>query len=160
MVELGVFYAWIYNWIIVLKTAETTVFTFHSLINTTVYPCHNLILGVFFSGRKKNCLHLERTALRLIVTPNWSVAGGDRQICHDVQLRRVWRHIWTMCILQWLIPLPSKMSKLSALNFQVCFQNTSNWRYIFVFFSFLRVKRMFIIYIKKKILSIFWNCNG
>jgi hypothetical protein len=34
--ELRVYYASIYNWIIVLKTAETMFFTFHSLINIPV----------------------------------------------------------------------------------------------------------------------------
>jgi hypothetical protein len=34
--ELKLYYASIYNWIIVLKTAETTFFKFHSLINIPV----------------------------------------------------------------------------------------------------------------------------
>jgi hypothetical protein len=62
IVELGVYHASIYNWIIVLKTAETMFFTFHSLINIPVSESNSV-----FSGPKKNCLQLEHTALKSII---------------------------------------------------------------------------------------------
>jgi hypothetical protein len=123
--ELGVYYAKIYNWIVVLKTAETTFFTFHSLIN------HNLILVFFLHS-----LQLERTALIFPIFNihlwliNW-LARYDLKICSSIlSIHKIWFQFRSLQLWKRNSCKNTEMSQ-STYNAVLVSASLRNWSYFF-----------------------------